>query len=115
MIALELEGDARVTLEIAGEIALQITSRDNLPAIAVQPRVQDARLTLNEFHLRRISNAKGPVVRELGDGLRKIAEDEINGPKLVEKLNRAIDKKREQLVFSSSELLKSDWRPLSQP
>lgn len=113
LIALELEGDARVTLEIVGEITLAITAVDNSPAIAVLPSVQEARLSLNEFHLRRVSNAKGPLVRELGDALRQLVEDEINGPALTAKLNRAIAKQRDRLVFGAGELLTSEWWPMA--
>jgi hypothetical protein len=113
LIALEAEGDARVTLVIDGEIALAVTAAGNSPAIAVQPQVHDARLALHEVHLRRISNARGPLVRQLGDDLAKLAADEINGPPLVARLNRAIDKKRDRLVYSASEVFQSDWGSLA--
>jgi len=113
LIALEVEGDMRIRLEISGEVGLQVAVVDRAPGVAVQPVVTSARLSLDEFHLRRVSNARGPLVRELGDGVRRIAEEEVNGPQLVEKLNRAIDKKRDRLVFSAANLVKSPWWPLS--
>jgi len=114
LIALEIEGDMRIRLQISGEVGLQAAMVAGAPAMAVQPVVNDARLSLEDFRLRRVSNAHGPLVHELSDGVRRIVEEELNGPQLVAKLNRAIDKKRDRLVFSAGDLLKSPWWPLSQ-
>ncbi len=107
VIALEVEGDMQMRLQIDGEIALQATVVNGSAAIAVQPVVTDARLALDEFHLRRVSDARGPIVRELSDGVRSIAEDELNGPQLAAKLNRAIEKKRDRLTFAPADLMGS--------
>ncbi len=113
LIALEVEGDMQLHLEIHGEVGLQATVAGGAAAIAVQPLIHDAKLSLEEFHIRRVSNANGPIVRELSGGVRSLVEDELNGPQLAAKLNRAIDKKRDRLVFAPADLLKSGWWPLS--
>ena len=64
----------------------------------------DARLDITEFHLRRVSNAKGPIIRELGEEFPRIIERELHGPKLVTKLNRAVEKKRDRLEVNFGEL-----------
>jgi hypothetical protein len=115
VIALEVEGDMQLHLEIHGEVGLQATVVDGAAAIAVQPLIHDAKLSLEEFHIRRVSNANGPIVRELSGGVRSLIEDELNGPRLTAKLNRAIEKKRDRLVFAPAELLKTGWWPLSAP
>ena len=113
LIALEAEGDVKLHLQIRGEVGLQATADKGAAAIAVQPLAHAATLTLDEFQIRRVSNANGPVVRELSSGLRSIIEDELNGPHLTAKLNGAIDKKRNKLVFAPADLLKSGWSPLT--
>ena len=113
LIALEVEGDMQLHVDVRGEIGLQAAAVNGAAAIAVQPIVHDAKLVLDELHIRRVSNAHGPIVRELGDGVRSLVEDELNGPQLTAKLNRAIDKKRASLVFTPADLLKSGWWPLS--
>lgn len=113
LIALEVEGDMRLHVEIHGEVGLQATAVDGAAAIALQPVVLDAKLILDEFHIRRVSNAHGPIVRELSGGVRSLVEEELNGPQLTAKLNRAIDKKRDRLAFAPADLLKSGWWPLS--
>jgi hypothetical protein len=112
LIAVEMEGDMRVRLVIEGELGIEMRTVNGSAAIAVAPVVLTANLAVEEFNLRRISNAHGPLVDELGDGVRRIVEDELNGPRLVEKLNRAIDKKRDRLTFRPAELLETDWWPL---
>jgi hypothetical protein len=105
LIALEAEGDAKVSLWIDCEIALETAPASFLTGIAVRPHVASARMSLDEFRLTRISDVRGPIVRELGDGLRHLIEDELNGPKLAAKLNRSIEKRRDRLVFMPEMLL----------
>jgi hypothetical protein len=113
IISLEMESDALVKIDLAGEVGLQVTSVNGSPALAVQPSIKDAHLTLADFHLRRVSNARGPIIHELGAGLKDFAEDEINGPQLADKLNRAIDQKRDRLTFTMGDWIKSPWLSLS--
>jgi hypothetical protein len=75
--------------------------------------VTNARLTLREFRLDRVSDAHGPLVAELGDGVKNLIEDDLQGAKLTAKLNRAIDKKRDRLEFSLPGLVNSSWWPLA--
>ena len=87
------------------EIALEAAPASFLTGVAVRPQVTAARLALDEFRLTRVSDVSGPIVRELGDGLRHVIEDEVNGPKLAAKLNHSIEKRRDQLVFTPEMLL----------
>ncbi len=112
LIALEIESDMRVQVVVHGELAIELGAGESGPTLAVVPVVTDSHLEISDFHLRRVSNAKGPLVHELGDGVRKLAEEELNGPRLTEKLNRAIAKKRDRLTFRPAELLETTWWPL---
>ena len=79
--------------------------------MALAPKVIDAQLELEEFELTRISKAKGPLVHELGRGLRLVILEELESPKLVAKLNRAIEKKRHRLRFTPAALIKLNSLP----
>ncbi len=105
LISLEAEADTKVSLWLDCEIALEMAPASFLTGIAVRPHVANARVSLDEFRLTRISDVRGPIVRELGDGLRHLIEDELNGPKLADKLNRSIEKRRDRLVSSPEMLL----------
>jgi hypothetical protein len=105
LIALEAEADAKVSLWLDCEIALETAPSSFLAGIAVRPQVTAARMSLDEFRLARVSDVSGPLVRELGDGLRHLIEDELNGPKLAAKLNHSIEKRRDRLVLTPETLL----------
>ena len=113
LIAFEILGDSSLQLSLDCEVGVRLVSTEGNRGVTIDPRVIDSRLTLTDFHLRRISNADGPVVRELGDGLRRLIEHELKGTKLTSKLNRAIDKKRDSLSYNFEGLLKSSWWPLA--
>jgi hypothetical protein len=113
LIALEVEGQTGFDLAIDCEVGARL-KRDNDDArVAVEPKVHGASLTLHDFRLNRVSDAKGPLVRELSKEIRKLVERELQGPKLTAKLNRAIEKKRDRLEFSLPGFVNSSWWPLS--
>ncbi len=114
LIALEIVGHTAMDLTLNCEVGVQIESQDLLPALVIDPRVTDAHLNLSNFRIERISNAHGPVVKELSNSVEDWIEDELRGPKLVEKLNTAIDKRRDSLRLSPSQLIESSWWPLAE-
>lgn len=105
LIALEIVGDAAIDLALDCEIGVRLQTHTGKSGVALDPRVVGARLDMTDFHLRRISNAKGPIIRELGEEFPRFFEREMQGPSLVTKLNRAIDKNRERLELSFGEML----------
>lgn len=105
LVALEAEADAKVSLWLDCEIALETAPSSFLTGIAVRPQVTAARMQLDEFRLNRVSDVSGPIVRELGDGIKHLMEDELNGPKLAAKLNHSIERRRDRLVFTPEMLL----------
>lgn len=114
LIALEVEADARLRLDVDGEVGVRFGADGKAATVAVEPVVTDARLSFDHLNIRRVSNAHGPLVDELGGGVRRMLADELDGPKLTAKLNEAIEKKRDRLAFSSADLLRSSWWPLGQ-
>jgi hypothetical protein len=114
LIAVEVEADARLQLDVSGEVGVRFGAEDGAATVAVEPVATDARLSFDYLNIHRVSNAHGPLVDELGGGVRRMIEDELAGPKLTARLNQAIDKKRDRLTFSSADLLRSSWWPLGQ-
>jgi hypothetical protein len=111
LIALEAETDAKVNLWLDCEIALEAAPSSFFTGIAVRPTVTAARMSLDEFRLTRVSDVSGPIVRELGDGIRHLIEDELNGPKLAGKINRSIEKRKDRLVFTPEMLVGAAGTP----
>lgn len=106
IITLSGEGTTGLRLWLDCEVTLKLTPATVMSGLAIQPEVVNARLELDDFDLDRVSKAKGPLVHELGDGLRFFIEEELDGPKLAAKLNRAIEKKKDRLRFAPAEVFK---------
>jgi hypothetical protein len=106
LISVEAEGTTSVRLWLDTEISIEpLPSHAFVPGVAIRPEVKDARLKLDDFQLKRISNLRGDLAREIGDGLRHVIEDELSGSKLAAKVNRSIEKRRDQLEFTPDKLL----------
>jgi hypothetical protein len=106
VISLEAVGTTTVRLWLDSEIAFEsATTSAFLPSLAIRPEVKDARFKLDNFRLTRISDVRGSLAHEIGDGLRRAIEDELSGKKLVAKLNKAIEKRRDRLELSPETLL----------
>ena len=107
-----VDADATVRLQMTCEARLRLDFKHLVPDILIEPEITDASLQLVDFDLKRISDLRGPGVRELGDSLRGVLQDEINKrrPKLVAQANRQIEKKRDKLRLSVSDLAKDGWQ-----
>lgn len=84
------------------------------PEVTLQPTITDADLQLVDFELHRLSQINGSVAEELGDGLHKILQKEIDDRrgKIVEKANRAIAKNEDDLRLSLQDVASSGWEKL---
>jgi hypothetical protein len=114
LLAVELEADTHVRLVIEGELGVKLHATDGLSGVRVEPAAKTSRMVLENFHIRRVSNANGPLVRELSGSARRMLEEELDGPALTAKINRAMEKNRDRLAFSASELVAGAWRPLAE-
>ena len=107
MYSIEIKGDMRVRLDIKGQLAIRPEFSGIIPGIEIDPNVDSAQLNLQHFHVDRVSKIGGEVAEQWGETAewmaKRIFREDINN-KLTEKLNRAIDKKRDDLLLSAS-----DW------
>jgi hypothetical protein len=65
--------------------------------------------------LYRVSDVGGEVAQQLGRAVRRVLEDKIaeTNQKLPDKLNRQIDKKKDNLRLSVHDLVSSKWSDLA--
>jgi hypothetical protein len=84
--------------------------------VIIKPRVETAEVRLLDFDLHRISKADGPVVDELGDSLKRNVRKELakDGDKIVQKINRQLEKKEDDLHLSVQDLIKNKWLDLEE-
>jgi hypothetical protein len=108
------DAEASLQLKLSCELATRLDATRIPPDVILEPRVVDASLDLHNFQLQRISRADGPLVHKLGDMLRDDIEREVNSrrQKLVEKLNRALDKQSGNLRLSIHDLARNGWDQL---
>jgi len=125
LFSLGAEATAVVRLRIGCSMAMKLDPTRFPPDVRFQPQVESADLRLVHFRLRRISQASGPVIRELGSAVKDFAESKIadRRDQLVKRVNRQIEKHQDDLRLSIHDLLASKWgglaaeqlRPAAQP
>lgn len=106
LISLSAEADADVRLTMPCDMAARFDMKRTIPAVELDPVVRDADLYIKDFRMREISQMDGPLVHALSASIREVLEDEIakRRAKLVQKINRQIDKNRDDLRLSISDL-----------
>jgi hypothetical protein len=114
LLSISAEADARVRIQIRCEMSLRLDGSKFPPDVVLEPRVVGAQLTLIDFHLIRISDLHGPLVREFGEELHDILQNEIadRQAKLVARINRQLKKHEDDLRLSVSDLAASGLHQL---
>ena len=111
------EAIADVRLNVGMQVSTKLDATKFPPDVILLPVAETADARLVQFKLQRISHADGPVVRELGDGLEKILRKILaeKNAKLVGKVNRQFEKKKDDLRLSVSDLVKHKWLGIEPP
>jgi hypothetical protein len=83
--------------------------------VVLDPVVTQAELQLVSYRLERVSQLRGAPAFELGKALRELLERQVakQQERLPRKLNEQIEKNRDKLRFSVSELFESEWKGLA--
>lgn len=111
LVSLSGEANAKVRLLAHVEVKMAIDPRTFPPDILLSPKVTSADLALQEFELRRLSKAEGPLVKQVGEVLEEGVQDYLaeHRQKLTDKMNAQIEKKRSKLRVPLSQLTTSAW------
>lgn len=109
VISLSVNADATCKLTMSGTVKFQLNPLKFPPDVIFKPHVDHALIELAYFRVRRVSQVGGDFAKALGEGARgtidrKIAE---TNEKLVEKINKQIDKQQAKMVFSMQDWLQS--------
>lgn len=105
-ITLTTEGVTALTIRADFELSVSATPADWFAGIQLSPIATDVQVDLRDFELTRFGELEGKLAHELGRGLKHILESELEGSKLVAKINRAIDKKRDRLKVTPDALVR---------
>ncbi len=109
-------GHARIRLLLSIEMDVKMGLSHFPPDLILIPQATEAKLMIDEFRIDRISKVGGEIAQQVSNGVRskldeKVAEKES---KLVEKINRQLDKKKDDFRLSITDAMKSKWtQPLT--
>lgn len=109
VISLSANADAVCRLTLEGTVAVRMNMFKFPPDLGIKPHVDVAHVDLVHYRVRRISQVGGDFAKVLGKGLRGSVDEKIekfNG-KLVDKINKQLNKQADKLSFSSQDWLKS--------
>lgn len=115
LASFSIDSTARVQLLVHGDVGLKLDGSKLPPDVVLDPKVTWADIQLLDFRVHKISDLQGPLVRELGKGLREVLEDKLAEKRhqLPEKMNRQIEKNKSKLRLSLHDLVESSWKDLA--
>jgi hypothetical protein len=105
--SLSVEGRMRVRMNSSATLTSYADYSEVPPALVIDPKIQQAELFLQQFEVDRVSKIGGDVAEEWGELMESVVRDVFlkkQNEKLVDKLNKAIDKRRGDLRLSLA-----DW------
>lgn len=107
----QLEGEAKVEAKLDIVIGIQPAPSGGFGSIEVQPEVTHVGLRLVDLALKRVDLIHGDAARELGHALEDILAGELRKqePKVTSKINAEIQKHRDKLQFSPSQIAEIGW------
>ena len=116
MLNTHVEADGTLEISLAGEVGFKIVADNGLPAVAIEPVITKIDLKLRKFDLQRISKLDGIAAHELGEGVKDTIQKELNRrePKIVAKLNKSIEKRKDKLRLSPAEFARTGWSKLQE-
>ncbi len=109
VISISANADAACRLTLAGTVTFQMNMLKLPPDIAIKPHVDHAHIELTHYRVRRISQVGGDFAKVLGGSLRGVVDEKLEdmNAKLVDKINKQLDKHSDRMSFSTQDWLRS--------
>ena len=115
VLSLSADAKAKVQLSVSARLSLNLDFSHTPPDVILEPIVDRAEINLLEFKVERVSKMGGEVAEQLGRASRQFLESRIEKEeeRLVEKINRSIEKHEDDLTISMHDFLASQWGRLA--
>jgi hypothetical protein len=109
LVSISANADAGCRLTLDGTVQFQMNMLKLPPDIVIKPQVDHAHIELTHYRVRRISQVGGDFAKVLGNGLRGVVDEKLEdmNAKLVDKINKQINKNSQRLSFSTQDWLRS--------
>ncbi len=107
LFSMTVTGEMRIRLSSSATMGFFADYAEMPPALVIDPSVEQAHLALERFEVDRVSHIGGDAAEQWGDLMEEILVERLvrkQNDKLVAKLNRSIEKERDDLRFSLA-----DW------
>ena len=110
----QVEGDATIAARLDVTIAVGPAKDAGFGTIEVQPEVTAVNLRLVDLTLKRLDFIHGDAARELGNAFEDILAGELHRHEgeVMKKLNAEIEKHRDKLRFSPSQIAEIGWEKI---
>jgi hypothetical protein len=111
LYSISADGHANVRLVVSIELEVKADFVSFPPDLVFVPRVTQADLVVEEFRLDRISKAGGEFAQQVTKNVRSQLDKKIDEKKqkLVDKINKQLAEKQDQLRLSIRDAAKSKW------
>ena len=111
LYSISAKGRARIALAVSCELGVGMDLSNFPPDLVFSPEITDAKISIVDFKLDRVSKVGGEVAQQMARHARRELEGRIHEKeeKLVQKLNQEIDENREKLRLSISEAVRLKW------
>ena len=111
LISLGVDARARMTLNVVVSLGTTMDFSQLPPAVVLDPVIESSRLTVHDFEVDRIGQVGGDVAEWLGRQSESMLREKVEEQqeKITAKLNRAIDRPRDDLRLSVVELTRNEW------
>jgi hypothetical protein len=109
-----VEGYATIRARLDILVSIQPVAGASFGTIEVLPKVTDVNLELVDLTLTKVDLLHGDAARELGRMLKDIVASEIKKkePDVAKKINAQIEKNRDKLRFSPSQMAQVGWEKI---
>jgi hypothetical protein len=111
LYSISAEAECNIRLVIHCDVGWTVDHGRQPPSVVVDPQVSKADLKVDDFRVRHISKVGGEVAQQATRWVQSRLDDQVKSreAKLVEKLNRDIDRHRDDLVLPLDEIVDTRW------
>ena len=108
LFSVSVKGDAAIRMIVKGDVGFAFDLTRIPPDVIADPNIHSTQISLFSLKVDRISKIGGEVAEAFGDLAGRIIRDEYlpkQQAKITDRLNRQIDRRRDQLRFGASDWL----------
>ena len=116
LYSISADGSAAVKLAISASLGSRLDVAKFPPDLIFDPRIEDAKIELEDFRIDRVSKAGGEFAQQVTRIVKSKLDKKVapKEEKLVKKLNAKIEKNRDRLTLSANDAVKSKWAAAAQ-